>query len=42
MTLKPEFRLHWVQEFEPDPDAEGYKFTESTQTLCSVAVTGKI
>ena len=33
MTLKPEFRLHWVHEFEPDPDAEGYKFTESTQTL---------
>ena len=32
MTLKPEFRLHWVHEFEPDPDAEGISL-QSTQTL---------
>ena len=33
MAFQPEFRVHWVHEFEPNPDAEGYQFTGSTQTL---------
>ena len=33
MAFQPEFRVHWVHEFEPDPEAEGYQFTGSTQTL---------
>ena len=33
MAFQPEFRMHWVHEFEPDPDAERYQFAGSTQTL---------
>ena len=33
MAFQPEFRVHWVHEFEPDPEAEGYQFTGSNQTL---------
>jgi outer membrane autotransporter protein len=33
LALQPEFRVHWVHEFEPDPDAERYQLSGSTQLL---------
>ena len=33
MAFQPEFRVHWVHEFEPNPDGERYEFVGSTQAL---------
>jgi outer membrane autotransporter protein len=33
MAFQPELRAHWVHQFEPEMDAESYRFTGSVDTL---------
>ena len=33
MAFQPELRVHWVHQFEPDMDAESYRFTGTAETL---------
>ena len=33
MAFQPELRAHWVHQFEPEMDAESYRFTDSVDTL---------